>query len=214
MAVISANGRAHLAIFDAKDEEYLENDVMICTDSCPQCEKSVTEEENHCPDCECHIIWLNSKKWRRLYGSTSKRAVENIERSFASDLESIALEVLQSVADGVRLGSLEKDELVLVWPAGTMRNLRALRAIEEMPSLNEIRSRDFLIHMKRTCVNAINKYGEFNAATANYLLYMLLHKLGAQGKLSAKGQHLRKRARITIEDEEENTDDIQEVYIL
>jgi len=205
MIKIVANGKVHLAIFDAKAEEYQDNDINMCMDSCPECGASITEEINYCEDCECHIIWQNSKTWRRLYGSTSKQAIENIERSFASDLESVALEVLQSTVYGVRLGSLTSDELILVWPAGVMKNLRILRSIEKMPSPKTVRSKDFLLHMKRTCTNAVNKYGEFNSASANYLLYMLINKLGAKGKIASKGQHIRSRQGIvdvnTNEDE-------------
>jgi len=37
-------------------------------DPCPICQASHDQSMNTCPDCGAHVVWLNSRTWKRYYG--------------------------------------------------------------------------------------------------------------------------------------------------
>jgi len=201
MRVIYANGEVHVVILDAADEDYEVSQVGICADTCPKCDGTIRENQNYCPQCQTDIIWLNSKIWKSRFGLASKRVVDELERTVASHLEKVAIEVLQSITQGYKIGTLPKNKIFTIWPDGTLTNLRTLRSIP-IPDRREVLKKKYIRWLEGVCISAYNKIGTYNSKTVNYLLGSILHDLGETDRLQAKGRHI-KEAVSLIQPEDE-----------
>lgn len=203
MRIITANERTHVAIFDANAAEYFDmNNGGIMMDTCPECGAAVSEEMDHCPDCATYVIWENSKKWRKAFFRPTDKKIEEVERTWATDLESIALEALQCASAGKPLGYFPVEELFVVWPSGTVRKLRELRTIEDIPDWDEINTDYFREKLMKAARSAIRKCQQWGSPAANYMLQVLIVQLGGKAKLNTGGRFIRKRRRANSHTEE------------
>ena len=55
-------------VVEALGDHYRATERDAYTAPCPECGEQVSQEANRCPCCQAPVVWLNSKRWKALYG--------------------------------------------------------------------------------------------------------------------------------------------------